>query len=385
MKIIYITTALESNDYKEFVKLWKRSPNPSNQNFHNKMIRSLALTHKVDVISIRPFSKKLCTVKKFPKSIKEDGNITWNYVLIKNNKISRYLSVINQYHKLYKKEVMTDCVIITDTINPLCLSAATYLGKKHKIPVIGICTDSPSNISGTKRAYTMYLTKKAQFCSGFVTLTEELNIIYNRNKKPSITIEGIVDNIDYLPIEVDRPYFYFGGSLLRRYGVYNLIEAFKSLHRDDIDLLIAGHTYHENELMQSISDCPNIKFLGTVSIDQNFAYECNAIANINPRPYSEDLDRFSIPSKTLEYLSSGVPTISIKNSKLMSKFKDEILWVNSNEVEDLKSIMNEVLNSSFEERQDFGRKAKEKVQLLYSLNQINNKVIYFISTFLNKK
>lgn len=67
MRIIYFTTALSKNEYNEYTKLWKISPNPSNQNFHNKLIRSLSINNKVDVISIRPFSKKLVSSKRLKK------------------------------------------------------------------------------------------------------------------------------------------------------------------------------------------------------------------------------------------------------------------------------------------------------------------------------
>ena len=63
MKIIYVTTSLEENDYVEFNKQWKVSLNPSNQNFHNKMIRALSINNEIDVISIRPFSKTNCNVR----------------------------------------------------------------------------------------------------------------------------------------------------------------------------------------------------------------------------------------------------------------------------------------------------------------------------------
>ena len=95
MRIIYITTSIEEKDYIEFVKLWKKAPNPSNQNFHNKLIRSIGINNKIDVISIRPFSKKLCKVRKLKAETKydEDSLISWHYLMVDGNKISKYFSV----------------------------------------------------------------------------------------------------------------------------------------------------------------------------------------------------------------------------------------------------------------------------------------------------
>ena len=57
-KIIYITTTMNEEDYVDYMEHWKIKPNPSNQNFHNKFIRSLAIDNFVDVISILNKKKK---------------------------------------------------------------------------------------------------------------------------------------------------------------------------------------------------------------------------------------------------------------------------------------------------------------------------------------
>ncbi|MFA7384582.1 MAG: hypothetical protein WCZ24_00005, partial [Bacilli bacterium] len=83
--IIYMTTAMDSSDFNEYLVHWSSPPNPSNQNFHNKLIRSLAINNKVDVISVRPFSRSLCNIKHLKKSDREDGNISWHYIPIQRN------------------------------------------------------------------------------------------------------------------------------------------------------------------------------------------------------------------------------------------------------------------------------------------------------------
>ena len=60
MRVIYLTTAIKKDDFAKFSKMWRIALNPSNQNYHNKMIRSLAMSNKVDVISMRPYSISNC-------------------------------------------------------------------------------------------------------------------------------------------------------------------------------------------------------------------------------------------------------------------------------------------------------------------------------------
>lgn len=384
MKIIYVTTAIDADDYKSFVSLWSKKPNPSNQNFHNKMIRALAINNEVEVVSIRPFSRKLVALKYLSKEEKTQGNISWHYLSIKGNKIARFLKVKKNCLKALKKSENKDAIIITDTINRNCLTGALAISKSYKIPVIGICTDSPSNITGTYRSYTMFLLKRAAKCHGFIALTEGLNSLFNENNHPHIVIEGIVDQCNVTPHQEDKPYFFFGGSLLPRYGINELVDGFNSLNRDDIKLIIAGHSGNDAILNNKIKDNPNINFIGTMDVMDVLSYEAGAIANINPRPFSEDLDRFSVPSKTIEYLTSGVPTISIRNSILKQYFEDVIIWVNESTSETLKEAMENVLNSSSEERMELGMKAKEKVQEYFSMDKVSRKISDFLITFLQK-
>lgn len=382
MKVIYITTSLEENDYIEFNKLWTVSLNPSNQNFHNKMIRSFALKNPVDVISIRPFSRAKCEIKELKADTKQVGNITYHYLKIKRSKIFRLHSIKKQVKDLIEELKTDDTVIITDTINPKCVSVTNYIQNKYLIPSIGICTDSPSNITGTNKSYTLYLLNKCYQLDGYITLTEGLNLLFNPDYKDHITIEGIVESKE---VDIDMPiegkYIFFGGALLPRYGVYNLIEAFKNIEDKDISLLICGHHANEEQIAEAINGDARIKYLGTLPVKEVLALEKNALVNINPRPFTQDLDRLSIPSKTLEYLASGALTISVKNTELEKTFKDCAIWAKSGNPKDLEASMKAALSMSEEERKNMAKIAKNTAISHYSLEKISELVTDFSSKF----
>ena len=217
MKIIYFTTAIERDDYKELAKIWKTSLNPSNQNFHNKMIRSLALSNEVEVVAVRPFSPRHCTKKVLEAEDKVEGNIHWHYVKMKGGKIRRQFIVKKEIAKLMKKLDTKDAVIVSDTINPTVIYNANLAKKKYNLPLVGIVTDSPSNISNTPRSYTMFLLKQSSDLDGYISLTAGLNDMFNENDKPAIQIEGIVEDNDVRPIQNKYgQYFFFGGALMER-------------------------------------------------------------------------------------------------------------------------------------------------------------------------
>ena len=130
--VIYFTTALETDDFKEYLKIWKKPINSSNQIFHNKLIRSISLTNHVDVISIRPFSKTNCLVKKLDKGEKITSQIHWHYLKIRNNHFVRLFSSWFQAVKLVFK-LPKNSIVITDTINPFVLNLATFIAKQRNL------------------------------------------------------------------------------------------------------------------------------------------------------------------------------------------------------------------------------------------------------------
>lgn len=383
MKIIYFTTAQEEKDYRTFMTYWKIPLNSSNQNFHNKLIRSLAIKNQVEVISIRPYSVSKTRVTSLKQETKIDGNITWHYLKRQGGKIMRSLIIAPQVKKILRGMDLSDAVFMTDTINTWVVRTVNKINEKYHRPVIGICTDSPSNISGTKRSYTLYLLQQAEKYNGFLALTEGLNDLFNPEGKPSYVFEGLVEDRSFLKTnELNVPYFFFGGALMERYGVYQLIEAFNILKPKDIDLIICGHHVDKEMLKNAAKGNPHIKYLGLLPMNKVMEYESRSIACINPRPFTEDLDRFSIPSKTLEYMTSGRPVISVKNTVLMNKFPDEIIWLETANVSDIVHGMKQVLKMSDEEQEKMGEDAKNRVLKLYSLESVSDNIQPFLSQFI---
>lgn len=384
MQVIYFTTSIHEEDYPDFQKAWKVCLNPSNQNFHNKLIRAIGKIANVEVISLRPFSKTRCRIKKLKASQRRNGSINYHYLKVAINPLFRCTSFLNQSKKLIKemKDInLDDAVILTDTINPKTIKVANEIGKKYSLPVIGVCTDSPSNITGTKRSYTLNLLNQSKRLDGYISLTKSLNGLFNTDNKPSLVFEGLVEDRPLNYDRPDHPYFFFGGALLPRYGIYELIKAFKQIKNPNVELLICGHHFNLRELHDRIRDDRRINFLGLLSVEDVLKFEAGAIANINPRPFSEDLDRFSIPSKTLEYLYSGRPTISVRNSILQEHFPDELIWSKTASVEDLLGCMEQVLLMSEKERVELGKRAQERVIKLYSLSAISEKIKDFLTGF----
>ena len=108
----------------------------------------------------------------------------------------------------------------------------------------------------------------------------------------------------------------------------------------------------------------------------------NAIANINPRPYSEDYDRYLIPWNVLDYLNSNSLTVSVRNSKLKNYFEEDYVifdkYRNQERRADLKDYIDAIEELKKPSWFDAAKKATEirkKRNLVHAKLYIDNKDI----------
>ena len=387
MRIIYFTTATSKEDYASFSLAWKSSLNTSIQNLHNRLIRTFALTHEVDVISIRPFSRKLCELNKLDGSIKQEGKITWHNIEIKRWKFNRYFSISSQCNRILSRMNLKDCIIITDTLNPTVINNSTKLAKKYGLPIIGVCHGTPSNIRNTSKSYTNFILGKAMNLSGYISLTPGLNDLFNKSSRANLTFEGISD--DKCPKANEKPpydnYIYYNGSLDEKYGVYELIKAFKELDNPKLNLVLSGYHANDEKLRDMIGNDKNIINLGMMQNDQIICLASHSLMNVNPCPYSEDFDRYLVPDSLVDYLNSSSILISVRNRHFKNNFEEDAIWIKSNEVLDLLHGIKAVLNMKEEDKTAMIKKANLDDNKLYSMEVINHRVIRFLRQFIKQK
>ena len=85
------------------------------------------------------------------------------------HRIERYLAAFLYTYKLFKKMNLKDAIVITETLNPKVLDCAKFFAKKYNLPIVGVCYNTPSGISGTNKAYTTSLLEKTKNLNGLYT------------------------------------------------------------------------------------------------------------------------------------------------------------------------------------------------------------------------
>ncbi len=372
-KVIYFTNAVSQTSFADYLKRWKVSPNLSNQNFHNKVIKAISKFDKVEVISIRPINKNF-DVSSLPRLVEDEYNITWRYPKVSTSKVGKVL-LLNKRIKDVSPECIKGDAVLVDTLNLSLLKSAIKFAKKYNLKVYGVCTDNPNNISFITDSYKNKLMKLGQSLDGYISLTKAITDLYNVHNKPFIQIDGVSEDIEEIgkPLITDK-YIYFGGSLMEEYGVYSLIEAYKELNFKDIKLVLCGHHVFIDQLKAAIKDNKNIIYLGPVNYEDNLNLIKHSLFSVNPRPINPKIDEYSIPSKTLECLSLGVINITVDNKLLKEHYKGVIIWSKTSSKDDLKEAIKAALDLSKEEKEKLIKLGKEKVMERTSLEVIGKQI-----------
>jgi glycosyltransferase involved in cell wall biosynthesis len=372
MKILYLTTALLDEDYNALLNKGYAMSNPSNQNFHSRLIDALKAQGPIEVISLVPYLFSDITLL-------DSGVFT--YI----NSHGKFLDKISGRNRSLRsvaeqKIAQGADVILYDSLNVHLGQAAVSLGSKHHLPVIAIVTDNPENLAKAPRFYVSSVKKNLDSSSAVLALSDGLLKALALENKPHLVFPGIVEQASKgKSLFPKNSYFYFGGALLARYGILSLLEAYLAT-KPNYDLIIAGHETSSDEFKHLLRQSPRIRYLGQVTKEENAILEANAALVINPRPYDEKLDQESVPSKLLEYLASGSPILSSRHSALQKEFPTDINWLSDSSLQGLTSWFKGHLDEKKRLKDVLPNHGAEKVLSLYGQTIIGKTIYDFLNS-----
>jgi glycosyltransferase involved in cell wall biosynthesis len=202
------------------------------------------------------------------------------------------------------------------------------------------------------------LYKLHQHHQAYVGPTASLLNEFNLSQKPQLVLPLMVDAIEGAK-QHPRPYFFFSGALDERYGVESMIHAFLQLKQKNFDLLIAGFGPFSQRIEQLSQQHRNIKFLGLMNPTLTRKYQVGAYVNLNPRPLDSTLDQISIPSKVMDYISSGSPTLTTRHPWIEAQFGDSVQYIDDASVEGMQLAIKQFLQADYSVTQTKAIRAKK--------------------------
>jgi glycosyltransferase involved in cell wall biosynthesis len=388
MNNLFLGILHRDNDIDWLTKYSKTSIQVAANNFQWSFIRGLEtnLNESIDIISTLSMgsfpksSRKLLVRSRNIKHNKESifqylGYVNFYFIKgfcrsfnlfielrkwIKNNPkggtlyvyslYSPYLWALNFLKNIRHKNNIKYCLIIPDLMGKYGMLSPWY------------------TISGIwRRIDSFFLYKLSHQADCYVFLTKYMSEPMNIGIKPYTVIEGLIStttkisNVHYSVLN-EMPLItnviLYTGSLLKDFGIEMLLKAFLKIEDENYELWICG-PYNESKTVQKYAKIDQrIKYLGFLQKDAVAKLQQKATVLINPRPNIGEYVKYSFPSKTMEYLLSGIPVIMFKLDGIPDDYYEHIYFIEKYNANSIAQKMIEICNKSRGELSDFGKKAK---------------------------
>lgn len=321
----------------------------------------------------------------------------WNYKEFINFEIgSINLPFIKQWQRYRKcKKLLSKIgdknIIIYSAYLPF-LKAVYKLDESYNITAI--ITDLPEyyDLGKTSRLKKFFrnrnnkkIEKYIKRVDKFVLLTKQMNEKINLYNKPFIVVEGVCNQTisvnakeSDLSKDNDKKTILYTGTIFKRFGIGNLLEAFQKIESQNYRLVICGGGDMEDEILEACRRDCRIQYLGFVSKEKIVELQKEATVLVNPRQNNDEFTKYSFPSKTMEYMLSGKPIIMYKLDGIPDEYDEYLHYVENDSVEALKNKLVEVCEQSEEARDILGKRAQQFVSREKSAKRQVEKIINLI-------
>lgn len=376
MNILYISSVCAQSRFDRLVAKKHINGQFQNQKFHHLLIEGLIDSGKtaISVVSFYPINR-VEGVKLSNEQEIEDG-VYYVYPKYVNKPVLHHIIKFVQTYKSLNKLRRPDSIIVCNIMNfDECLAALVYRCF-HKIRICAITADVPGITSGSGKnvgtwwkrmlrgmTYPLYKAMSSRY-DAYMFLSQAMNDVVNPKDKPYIVVEGLADlsmqNTDNsLEGKYPKKTVMYAGGLHREYGIALLVEAFRKIKDQNVELHIYGKGNYENELTRVAEEDHRIKYLGTKPNAEIVAAQIKAHILINPRPTAAEFVKYSFPSKIMECMASGTPLLTTRIPSMPDEYYPHIFTFDEETVDGFHKTLQYTLSLSDEELHEKGRAAKE--------------------------
>lgn len=363
---------------------------------------------KLDVINLpylRPWPKQYKKIFSPPSFIEEHKK---GYLYNKQfldiiglNLLDRYRVAYKTLNKYCKTIDSEDTVVLVYAISTPFIKAAVDVKKKFpNLKIVLIAPDLPEYMSendgrlrsSLKKINNKILQSLYDEIDGFVVLTKFMTERLVRKNQPFVVVEGIYNPFDdvsenelNIPDIPDKKLIVYTGTLDRRYNVLDLVKAVKVLDRDDFILEIYGTGDAQQEIIEISKVDSRIKYCGVLPRKEVMVRQRQAFLLINPRKGNMEFTKYSFPSKTMEYLASGTPTLINRMAGIPAEYYNYCFCPDSEDNSRFSQIINEILNTDIKVLKRIGKDARHFILTQKNPKTQTQKIVDLISTILKNK
>jgi glycosyltransferase involved in cell wall biosynthesis len=138
----------------------------------------------------------------------------------------------------------------------------------------------------------------------------------------------------------------YAGCISKQYGLGDLVEAFRKADIPGAQLHLYGPCDYPEELKQIAAEDPRIVYGGMLLNTEIVDKEMEATLLVNPRPTHEEFTKYSFPSKTMEYMSTGTPVLTTKLPGMPQEYYPHVYFIETETVDGIVDALHQTLSYS---------------------------------------
>lgn len=390
MDILFLGILFDKNDEKKILNNSKNGVLNSVNTFQWNLVDGLLENNikNFKIINVLP-------VGSFPFKYKKVilKNKNWQYKNFLNYEIGginipgikqfgRFVKIkkeINSWIKI-KEESLEEKVIILYTPYLPFLKAVSRVPQNIKICLI--VTDLPEfavlgsfqNVFSKiiRKIMNKFIYYYINRIDCYVLLSEKMKDALKIGKKPYVVVEGIASNCKNRyksDIGSKEKILLYTGTLHYKFGITNLLNAFSEIKDKNYYLWICGSGEAKRDIIEAAQNDKRIKYWGYVNKNDLKIIQKKASLLLNPRPNTGEYTKYSFPSKTIEYMLSGIPVLMYKLDGIPDEYDEFLYYFNSEDPLKMAQTILEVCSKKSSVLQEKGKKAQA-----FILNEKNAKI-----------
>ena len=281
--------------------------------------------------------------------------------------------------------------VLTYTAEPFFIEPLSRLKKKYpRMIIASIVTDLvddifnfKSNLSLLKKIQSNNRIKRTKkgydVIDKYILLTNQMEEKIPQSVGNNIIVEGIYKNSDNIKAGDHIVHsLLYTGALEEYAGVKLLVEAFRKTSSKDFKLIICGNGPLADYIKYNASLDSRIDFRGSVSRDEAVRLQKEVSLLINPRQPNGGITKYSFPSKTMEYMSSGTPMIGYRLEGMPAEYFDHMFIPSDLSLDALVESLVSCFNLSSEKLAEVGENARIFIQNNKTAKSQVKRIIDFI-------
>ena len=274
------------------------------------------------------------------------------------------LTMLPELKRKYKN--LKACLLVTDL--PEFMAADNYLLTRinHKI--------SSFFASGDKSHFS--------YVDGYVILAPAMCERLPMDGKPWIQMEGIYNPEDDREpaIKGKEKIVLYTGNLGKRYGIVDLLEAFHRIDKYNYRLWICGTGDGLEDVKRYGAMDSRISYLGTFPRTEVIKLQKQATLLINPRHSADDYTKYSFPSKTMEYMASGTPTLMSRLKSIPKEYDEHLYFFEDESINGFSKRIMEICEKPDSELASFGAAASQFIMRYKTPKPQVERILSFMRT-----